>query len=284
MTEEKQVRFGPAGIPAQCKGTGTLDGVKCCAELGLTAMEMEFVRGVRMKEPQATAIGIEAKKLDISLSSHAPYYINLCSTDEVKAANSRRHIYEAAKATFHAGGRITVFHSGYYQDFTKEEAYKIAKKNLLETEEKLKQENIKCVLGAETVGKKSQFGGLLEVIKLAQEIETVQPVIDFSHLVARADFPLKTEADFKKLFDLLEKELGDYVKHFHGHFQEVNYSDKGELNHLKLGTKDEPPYKPFMKMLADNGYSGTIISESPIIEEDAIKMKQEYEKQLKNKK
>ena len=284
MPNYKRIRFGPAGIPAQCNGTGTLDGVKCCAELGLTAMEMEFVRGVRMKEELARAVGAEAKKFDISLSSHAPYYINLCSIDEEKAANSRRHIYEAATATFYAGGRITVFHSGYYQDFTREEAYKIAKKNLQETEEKLKQEGIECILGAETVGKRSQFGGLNEVIKLAQEIETVQPVIDFSHLVARGDFQLKTEADYKKLFDLLEKELGDYVKHFHGHFQEVNYSDKGELNHLKLGSNDEPPYKPFMKMLAENGYSGTIISESPIIELDALKMKEEYEKQLKAKK
>ncbi len=276
MSIESLIRFGPAGIPIQCKGTSTLDGVRCCAELGLQAMEMQFVRGVRMKEEQAAEIKKAATELDMSLSSHAPYFINLCSNKEETIKNSFKYIYDAARMTYLAGGSITAIHPGYYQELSKEEAYKIAKKRFEEIAEKLKQEKIKCFLGAENVGKKSQFGGLEEVLRLANEIDLIKPVIDCSHLVARQDFPLKTELDYQKLFALLEKQLGDYVRHFHFQFQEVNYTDKGERNHLALGTNNEPPYKPLIKVLAENGYSGTIICESPKQEFDALKMQEEF--------
>ncbi len=269
------IRFGPAGIPLQCEGS-TLDGVICTHELGLTAMEMEFVHGVRMKEEQAKEISKAAKKLDISLSSHAPYYINLCSKEDQKVENSIRHIYMSAKITSIAGGIVTVFHPGFYQKLGKDEAFSRAKKVLLQIQEKLQSENIRIVLGAETVGKKSAFGGLDENIRLSQEIEMVEPVIDFAHLHARGDRRITSEDDYRFIFDRLEKELGGYVKHFHSHFSEINYTDKGERNHLVLGESDEPPYKPFAKVLSENGYAGTVICESPKIDFDALKLQKEY--------
>ncbi len=275
---DRMIRFGPAGIPIQCDGKSTLEGVKCCHELGLNAMEMEFVRGVRLREKDAVEIRKESKKLDILLSSHAPYYINFCSTIKEKQKTTLRNIYESAKVTHVAGGRITVFHPGYYQKLSKEEAYRTAKKLLKEAWEKMKGEKIKIVLGAETVGKKSQFGGIDEVIKLSQELSFVEPVLDFAHMQARGDFRFRNEDDYRKLFRLLERELGGYVKHFHSHFSEIEYSEKGERNHLPLGTKNIPPYKPLMKVLAENGYSGVVISESPKLDIDAQKMKKEYER------
>ncbi|MBS3067513.1 TIM barrel protein [Candidatus Micrarchaeota archaeon] len=272
------VRFGPAGIPMQCKGTSTLDGVQCCAELGLKAMEMSFVRGVRMRDEMAAEIKKTATKLDISLSSHAPYFINLCSSEEKTVKNSLRHIYEASRATFLAGGSITAIHPGFYQGKSKEDAYNLAKKRFQEVAQQLRQEKIKCYLGAENVGKKSQFGGFEEILKLANEIDMIKPVIDCSHLVARGDFPLKNENDYRKLFAILEKELGDYVRHFHFQFQEVEYSEKGERNHVALGTNNDPPYKPLMKVIAENSYAGTIISESPWPDVDAKIMQEEYNK------
>lgn len=270
------VRFGPAGIPIQCEG-GTVEGVECCSKLGLTAMEMEFVRGVRMKEEQAKEVRKKAQELDISLSSHAPYYVNLCSLEEEKIANSKRNIFQSAQATYWAGGRITVFHPGYYQELSKEEAYKVAKKNLVEIGEKLTANGINVILGAETVGKKSQFGGFEECIKLSEELGFLQPVLDFSHLHARRDFEIRGEEQYRRIFSTLEKRLGNYIRHFHSHFSEINYSDKGELNHLALGSNGEPPLKPLLNVLAENGYSGTIICETPKLDVDSLKMKKEYE-------
>ena len=274
---KNRILFGPAGIPLSIKGSGSIEGVKECANLGLTAMELEFVQGVRMKEDTATQVAKVAKELDISISSHAPYYVNLCTNDELKIKNTYRHILESARITSLCGGNITVFHPGFYQKLTPEEAFREALKNLKIIEEKMKENKIKIRLGAETVGKKGAFGGLMENIKLTQELEFVEPAIDFAHLHARGDFKIHGEKEYKQIFDLLEKELGDYVKRFHAHFSEINYGDKGEKNHLVLGANNEPPFKPLMKVLAENGYSGTIICESPDIEKDALKMQKEFE-------
>jgi len=271
-----RIRFGPAGIPLQCEGGSTLEGVRCCREIGLGAMEMEFVQGVRMNEKSAGEVRAAAKEHDVSLSSHAPYFVNLCSKEPERIENSKRHIITSARITSLAGGGITVFHPGFYQKLTPTEAFDSAKKVLKEIEETLKAEKVKIRLGAETVGKKSAFGGLDENIKLAQELEMVEPAIDFAHLHARGDFRIKSEADYKAIFDRLENALGDYVKRFHCHFSEINYSDKGELNHFPLGTNNEPPFKPFMKVLAENGYSGTVICETPRLDLDAMEMQKEY--------
>ena len=122
------IRFGPAGIPLECPGSGTLDGIKYCAEIKLSAMEMEFVHGVRMKDDSAAQVNKTAKELGISLSSHAPYYINLCTDDPTKLANTKRHIFEAGRVTALAGGSITVFHPGFYQKLSQKEAFDEAKK------------------------------------------------------------------------------------------------------------------------------------------------------------
>ncbi len=273
------VRFGPAGVPIQCDGTSTVACVECCSKLGLDAMEIEFVRGVRIKEEQAHKIKKIAQREDITISSHAPYFVNLCSTDELKILNSKRNIFEAARATLWCGGWITVFHPGHYQRLTPEEAYTRAKKHLIEVEEKIKKANINgVILGAETVGKKSQFGGFFEVVKLAQELSFVKPVLDFAHMHARGDFNITDENTFRRIFEIVEKNLGDYVNHFHAHFSEINYTNKGERNHLPLGSNNKPPFKALLKVIKENGYSGTIISESPNLEIDAIKMRDEYKK------
>jgi deoxyribonuclease-4 len=273
-----RIRFGPAGVPIRCGGSSTVEGVKCCKGLGLSAMEMEFVQGVRMKEESAAEIRKTAQELDISLSSHAPYFVNLCTDDRIKLENSKRHIIASARITSLAGGGITVFHPGFYQKLAPKEAFERAKENLSSIVSELKSEKIKIRLGAETVGKKSAFGGLDENIRLSQELEMVEPVIDFAHLHARGDFRIRGEADYRAIFGLLEKELGDYVKRFHCHFSEINYSAKGELNHFPLGTNNEPPFLPFMKVLAENGYSGTVICETPKLESDSLLMKQGFDR------
>lgn len=269
------VRFGPAGIPIQCDGRSTLEGVRCCAALGLGAMEMEFVQGVRLTVKAAEDVGKAAKELGISLSSHAPYFVNFCSDDKKKLATSGRNLLEAAKVTAAAGGRITVFHPGFYQQHTPEEAYANAKKNLRAVAEKMEAKGV--VLGAETVGKRGSFGGLAEVVRLSQDVEGVQPVLDFAHIHARGDMPLRGEQDYLSIFRMLEKELGGYVRHFHAHFSEINYTGKGERNHLPLGTNNEPPFRPLLKVVKENGYSGTIICESPKLDMDAQEMQRFYE-------
>jgi deoxyribonuclease-4 len=280
MPKKELVRFGSAGIPLQCKGS-SLDAIECSKELGLRAMELEFVRGVKLKEENARKLKPASGKADVSLSSHAPYWVNCCSSDKSKRETSKRNIFLAAQASSWAGAGITVFHPGYYQKKTSRECFTLAKETLQNTLDSMKRHKVEGVmLGAETVGKKSQYGGLDECIELQQKIRGVMVVLDFAHLHARGDFPFRKEADYANLFKKLEKELPGYLKNFHAHFSCINYSEKGELSHLPLEGKNQPPYKPLMKVLAENGYGGTIISESPKLEYDAVKMREEYLKFL----
>ncbi|MGC8899077.1 MAG: TIM barrel protein [Candidatus Micrarchaeia archaeon] len=271
-----QVFFAPAGVPIQCRDRSTLGGVRCTAELGLNSMEMEFVQGVKLNMKKAEEIRETAQELNIKLSSHAPYFINFCNSD--KKTTTFRNLEQSAVITEACGGYITVFHPGFYGKFSKEEAYKIAKGLLSEVVERIKQKTKNVLLGAETVGKKSQFGGLDEVIKLSQHVERVWPVIDFAHMLAREqNVKFKKEEDYIKVFDLLEKEIPGYTKKMHIHFSEINYSEAGEKSHLPLGTKYEPDYRPMLKVIKNNGYSAMIVSESPKIEFDAVRMMKFYD-------
>ena len=47
------LHIGPAGIPHSTKKKSTPEGIRRVAELGLDAMEIEFVRGVRMSDKLA---------------------------------------------------------------------------------------------------------------------------------------------------------------------------------------------------------------------------------------
>ena len=82
------IYIGTAGIPAACKGKLTREGIECVSRMGLSAMEVEFVRGVRMGEGAARKVKIAADKFNIRLSAHAPYFINLSVEDSVEKAKS----------------------------------------------------------------------------------------------------------------------------------------------------------------------------------------------------
>ena len=276
MPKKAKVRFGSAGIPHQCKG-GSLEAIECSHNLGLGAMELEFVRGVKLKEENAKKLRHEAEKFDIRLSAHAPYWVNCCAEDKEKQDTTLRNLFLAAQAAGWAGARVAVFHPGYYQQKPAQECFNLLKDLFSRLRETMDEHEVKDVkLGAETVGKKSQYGGLEECIQLHLEIPEIMLVLDFAHLHARGDWKLLSEDDYTKLFDHVEKHLPEYLKDFHAHFSCIQYSEKGEQNHLPLEGKNEPAYKPLMKVLAEQGYSGVIISESPLLEYDALKMKKEY--------
>ncbi|MFH1306308.1 MAG: TIM barrel protein [Candidatus Micrarchaeota archaeon] len=275
------LKFASAGIPISTPSpASTLEGIKHCASLGLKAMEIEFVHGVRMKDELAKEIGKKAKKLNISLSIHAPYYINLCSDEEKKLSNSRRHIIESARAGHFLNASPIVFHPGFYQKRSSKECEKRAIKQMERIYEIMHENNWKNIkLGPELTGKKSAYGNLEEIVSLAQHfgLKKCIPVIDFAHYHARVA-NLQNEKDFEKILNYCEKELGkEYKKQFHSHFSGINYSEKGERNHIPIKT-NSPPFKPLLKLLKKRKYSGTIVCESPLLEKDALILKKEYEK------
>jgi deoxyribonuclease IV len=285
------LRFAPAGIPISTPSPGgTLEGVRYCRQIRLGAMEVEFVQGVRMKDELAKTIGREAASVDVSLSCHGPYFVNLCSSDAKVIANTKRHFLSCAQAAHHLRASPIVFHPGFYQGMPKDEAAKKAKRLLQEILHEIELQGFDDVaIGTELTGKKSAYGDLDEIIDLAQAfgVKKVQPVVDFGHYHARIG-RLKSEDDYAKIFDAIEKGLGaDALEKFHCHFSEISFTSSGEYKHLpladgmvKMDAKKEgvgaggPPFGPLAKLLRERGYSGTIVCESPLLEKDALKLQE----------
>lgn len=84
MFKIDRLRFGTAGIPISTPKPSTIAGIERVRELGLDAMELEFVRGINIKPELAKKIKYVAEKNDIVLTAHAPYYINLNAKEKEK--------------------------------------------------------------------------------------------------------------------------------------------------------------------------------------------------------
>jgi len=261
-----KVRLGSGGVPICSKDPSTLGGVKTIKDIGLQAMEVEFVRGVNMSNATAAKVGELAKKLDVELSVHAPYYINLCNPEKQKA--SMKRILDSCERAHHLGAKVVVFHPGYHGG-EKEKCLEMVIKSCRKMAEHIKKKGWKVKLGPETTGKVSQICDVDETIKVYRKVPGTVPVIDWAHIYAKD----QGKIDFRGILDRL-KPLK--LKYIHSHFSCINFGPKGELNHLPLSTK-KPDYRPLVKELMKRKQDITMISESPLLEKDALKVKKMFQ-------
>lgn len=268
------IRFGPAGIPTAVAGKGTAAGIKYCRKIGLGAMEVEFVHGVNMKEGAAREAGEVAKKNDVLLSCHAPYYLNCCAKEKPKIYATINYIVATAQAAAWLGASPIVIHTGFYMERPAAECKKLVYETYEKCLEEMGARKIRgVVLGAELTGKKSAYGSLDEIIDLSEHfgLKNLAPVIDYAHYHAR-EKRLKTKEDYLAVLERVEKKLGsDASKNFHCHFSGIEFSDKGEKNHLPIAS-GSPPFAPLAAAWKENGWAGKAICESPEIEKDALRM------------
>jgi len=272
------MRFGTAGIPFNA--LNTIDGIKKIKSMNLDAMELEFVYGIYLKREEAINVKKEAGKQNVSLSVHAPYFINLNSNERAKIEASKKRILQSAKIGFLAGAKNIVFHPGFYMKEKSEIVYQKVKDEIKEIVKEMKDENINVILRPETAGKKSQFGTIEKLLKLSTEVENVMPCIDFAHLHARTE-KINTYEEFSQILSLVEKNLGkEGIKNMHNHVSGINYNKNGERNHLNLKESDFN-YKALLKALKEFNANGTVICESPnngIIGGDTQLLKKEWKK------
>jgi len=274
----KELLFGTAGIPHSAKGMGTVEGIKQVKKLGLGAMELEFVQNVNISEKVAPEVKKTAKDEDLVLTCHGQYYVNLASLEKAKLEASKKRLWLAAKTATDCGCWSVLWHMAFYQGQPGEKVFEQVKSAVKELVKKLKDNGSDIWVRAETTGKASQWGNLQECIRLAQEVEQVLPCIDFSHLHARSNGKENSFEEFKNTLAQLEKGLGkEALQNMHCHVSGINYTDKGERNHLDLPDSDMN-YKELLKALNEFKARGVIISESPNIEGDALLMQKVWQK------
>ena len=269
--------FGTAGVPLSSKDRSSEGGVRRTCELNLGAIELEFVQGVRMGEEKATKVGAVAKELNIALSCHAPYYINLNSREPEKITASRDRIIHTARISQILGVRSAIFHPAFNHDDPSEVVLARVVRELSIVRETLEAEGNKVILRPETTGKGTQFGDLAETIRISQEVPGVLPCIDFSHLHARTNGRYNSYDEFCAILDETSRALGDrWVKNVHFHISGIEYGLKGEKRHLVLKESDLR-YEELMKACHAFGVEGLAICESPSLEEDALLLQQTYQ-------
>lgn len=269
--------FGTAGIPLSTWPQETGEGIRRVAALGLDCMELEFVQGVYLNEAQAKAMAGIAKNNNISLSVHAPYYLNFNAHEEHKLHASQGILYKSARIAAFSGAKSVVFHPGFYLGDPYEKAYQSVQASLGKVVQKLKDDMVCVTLRPESSGKPSQFGSIDELIQLTCSLENVAPCIDFAHWHARAGGN-NSYGEFCGLLDDLRKNLGDAaLSDMHIHVSGIEYGKSGERKHLPL-TSSDLRYEDLLRALKDYGVSGRVICESPTREEDALLLKESYQK------
>ena len=122
--------FGTAGKPHSTPEGSTMSAVERIAELGLDCMEIEFVKGVQMKENVAVEVAKTASEHNVKLSVHAPYYINLNAKEPEKIIASKERILHSARIASICGARSVVIHTAFFMGDPPETAYAKIKQNL----------------------------------------------------------------------------------------------------------------------------------------------------------
>ena len=267
-------RFGTVGSPKSTpkKPGGSVGAVMHLAELGLLGFELGWVRSVRVSPETCAQIQQTAQENDVAISVHAPYFFNLNANDE-EWPKSRQRLMDAAHYGNLAGATDIIFHPGSYFERPPEEVLPVAIPRLQSCLEELRSAGNLVTLRPEMMGKSAMLGSLEDTLVMSREIEGVEPCIDFAHLHARSgDGSINTYDEWAAVLESYGKALGDEaLANLHCHISGIEYTPKGEKEHLPLDDSDLDT-RAILRALKDFGCRGRILCESPVLEDDALKV------------
>lgn len=280
VTTMAKAFFGPGGNSEAFSLAGyksTLFAPSWISEIGLDAYEYEAGNGLSASPAMLSSIGAEAKKHNVKMSYHTPYFISLSGVVTETRLKSIGYIRESLDAAKLLGAKTIVVHCGSCAKISRDEAMRLAADTLIRTLQEVDTYGIK--IGIETMGKKNQLGTLEEVLELCRIDSKLVPVVDFGHLNARDCGVFKNSDDFIRVFERIDRALGiDVASNLHCHFSKIEWTDKGEKKHLTFeDTVFGPDYEPFVEAIIKGGYSPTVICESAGTQsDDALRMKKYY--------
>ena len=278
-------KFGPAGNSDSFSKAhkSSLAAPKWIADFGLDCYEYQCGKGVHVGEETARKVGENARAAGISLSLHAPYFINLANPDQTSLEKTIGYIIAGCQVADWMGAGRVVIHSGALMKRTRREALDIARKSLAQVVAVCDSLGFGHIaLCPETMGKINQLGDLDEVLQLCTLDERLVPCIDFGHLYARslgADDGLEACV---RMLDRVGEVLGaERAANFHSHFSHIEFTPKGGEKCHRTFDDDGgygPGWTPLAAEIARRGWSPTFICESAGTQaEDALTMKHIYQ-------
>ncbi len=276
------IRFGPAGNCQRFYDEGHKSSEQAptwIAAQGLNAYEYAAGHGVSIGDEKAKLIGEQARRANVAVSIHAPYYINGANPEKLE--NNVAYLLGAARAVKLMGGSRVAFHIGSPSRLKRETALQ----NALETVALARRQldgagYADILLCPETMGRPSQLGTLDEIIALCQAVPGTLPTVDFAHLHAITLGAMTDEAAFESVIVRLLDGLGyERIRHFHAHFSRIAFTSKGEKCHMTFADADYgPDFAYLAPVLRRHALEPTIICESRGTQaDDAMTMKAIYE-------
>ena len=283
-------KFGPAG---NCDSfskvhKSSLAAPRWIADFGLDCYEYQCGKGVHVGEDTARKVGLAAVGHGITLSLHAPYFINLANPDPEALQKTIGYITGACLVADWMGAGRVVIHSGALMKRTRREAQDIALRSLKEVITACDGAGFSHItLCPETMGKINQLGDLDEVLELCTLDQRLIPCVDFGHLYARSLGADQGTEACERMLDRMEEVLGpERASCFHSHFSHIEFTPNGgEKCHRTFGDDGGygPDWAPLAQAVARRGWSPTFICESAGTQAgDALAMKKIYQNFLHN--
>ena len=277
--------FGVAGNPQDFYDKGFKHSVQMpsyLAFMGLDAYEYQCGRGVAIGHDTAVELGERAREFGVALSLHAPYYINLATSDPEKLENTYRYILDSLQAACWMGGTRVVVHPGSANaPGGRAGALSLASAAMLRVLSMARERRLTDTVAIcpELMGKMNQLGDLDEVITLCRLDDSLIPTIDFGHYNARTHGSLKVYDDFLQVCTRIGDGLGmDRLRNMHIHFSRIEFTAGGEkMHHTFADTAYGPDFEPLAQVLHDLKMNPVIICESKDTQSiDAAAMKRIY--------
>ncbi len=275
-------RFGPAGNAEDFPYKASADAPKWLKELGLDCYEYQCGKGIHVGEGTARKVGENAARHGISLSLHAPYFINLANPDPDSLEKTTGYITGACLVASQMGAQRVVIHSGALMKRTRSQALDIARHSLKQVIAACDDRGFGHIaLCPETMGKINQLGDLDEVLELCTLDARLVPCIDFGHLYARSLGADDGAEVMERMLDRVQEVLGEErASRFHSHFSHIQFTPNGGEKCHRTFADDGgfgPDWTPLAAAVARRGWSPTFICESAGTQAlDAVEMKRIY--------
>ena len=288
------IKLGPAGVPLSCKGRTIVEGMDDIISLGLETMEVQTVRMVAPQHfEQYWQAGVLANKTDFEMNIHGPYYSELLG-GKVERGRSLAKIEATLQAARTINARHITLHTGHYGDFGRGQAANQQVANVFsgivdrvheiwhDEEDEFPvfpwiKNGTPSKIGVETSGRQELWGSLEEVLEVVNHVEGTIPVLNIAHIHARGHGQMRTSEDYGELFDMVRESIG--TKEFYCHFSGVEHRTGNAMHYTQI-KKSDLNFEPLAEFIVEDGgwLDITLISDSPLLEHDAMYMMQNIEK------
>ncbi len=218
-----------------------------------------------------------AKELDIDISMHAPYYMDLLNGGEM-AEKSINHLRWSLLIGRAMGAKRVVTHTGFYTK-KKSESLKKSLEIYSGIAKEFPHESGYPYIGVESSGKKDLFGTQKELFYLAERIPDIEPILNFPHIHSINNGSLIDAKNFEDVMNAFSK----YAKYdLYTEFGGVDYENGNELKITAIKHGDLK-FETLAEVVSTNDRDMDIISMSPLLEHDAQYMELMYWRALSKK-